>query len=112
MKIEDLDNYCLKVTEKYMRNYYSANAQLIKNETTEYEIVKGLEIPTSVSPIKITNFFSTGDDIYGIYVEYLNENIEYETAEVNFETPITIKLVTGNSDVSRTSICTLELVEK
>lgn len=112
MKIEDLDNYYLKVTEKYMRNYYSAKAQLIKNETTEYEIIKGLEIPTSVSPIRITNFFSTGNDVYGIYVEFLNKNLEYETAEVNFETPITIEIVEGNSNVFRTSICTLELIEK
>lgn len=112
MKIEDLDNYCLKVTEKYMRYYYSAKAQLIKNETTEYEITQGLEIPTSVSSIKITNLFSTGNEVYGIYVEFVNKNFEIETVEVNFETPVTIELTEGNNDIYRTSICTLELVEK
>lgn len=112
MKIENLDNYCLRITEKYMRYYYSAEAQLIKNETTNYEIIQGLEIPTSVSPIKISNFFSMGEEIYGIYVEFINKKLELETAEITFETPITIELTEGNPDVSRTSICTLELVEK
>ena len=37
MKIEDLDNYVLKITEKYMRYYYSSEAQILKNETKEYE---------------------------------------------------------------------------
>lgn len=112
MKIEDLDNYVLKFTEKYMRYYYSAEAKILKNETTEYEVSKGLEIPTSVSPITIKDYFSYGEEIYGIYVEFINKNNDYETLEINFNSPVTIELVEGNNDISRVSICTLELTEK
>lgn len=113
MKVEDLENNCtLKVTEKYMRYYYSAEARILKNETTEYEVSKGLEILTSVSPITISDYYSYNDEIYGIYVTFINENLDDETVEINFNSPVTIKLVAGNPDVSRISICTLELIEK
>jgi hypothetical protein len=112
MKIEYLDNYCLRITEKYMRYYYSSEAKLLKNETTDYEISEGLEIPTSVSPITITNFFSSGDEIYGIYVEFLDKNDNIKTLEINFNSPVTIELTEGDADIHRTSLCTLELVEK
>lgn len=112
MKIEDLDNYVLKITEKYMRYYYSAEAQILKNETTEYEISKGLQIFTSVSAITIQDYFSYGNEIYGIYVKYIDEDCYDKTVEINFDSPVTIKLITGNDDISRVSICTLEIVEK
>jgi hypothetical protein len=112
MKVEDLDNYCLRITEKYMRYYYSSEAQLLKNETTEYEISEGLEIPTSVSPITITNFFISGNEVYGIYVEFLNKDDNAETVEISFDSAVTIELTEGNTDIHRTSLCTLELVEK
>ena len=58
----NLDNYVLKITEKYMRYYYSAEAQILKNETTEYEISKGLQIffhpdKKSVASSLLSRFF-------------------------------------------------------
>lgn len=107
MKIEDFNNYVLKITEKYMRYYYSSEAQILKNEIKEYEISKGLQIFTSVSPIKIQDYFS-----HGIYIQYIDEDCYDKTVEVNFDSPVTIKLITGNADISRVSICTLEIVKK
>lgn len=112
MKIDDLENYAIEINEKYMRYYYSSKAQLLKNVTTQYDLTENLEIPTSVSSIVLKSFFYSGDEIYGVYLEYYDKNLELKTVELNFDSTITIELTIGNPDVSRTSICTLKLVEK
>lgn len=112
MKIDDLENYSLQITEKYMRYYYSSKAQIIKNVTTQYDLKENLEIPTSVSSIVVTSFLSAGDEIYGIYLEYYDKNSELKTVELNFDSEIEIELTIGNNDIFRTSLCTLKIVEK
>lgn len=112
MKIDELENYSLQITEKYMRYYYSSEAQIIKNETTNYNISENLEIPTSVSPIKITSFLSSGDEIYGIFLEYYDENSNLQTVELNLDASIEISITEGNNDIWRTSLCTLKIVGK
>lgn len=112
MKIDDLENYSLQITEKYMRYYYSSKAQIIKNVTTQYDLKENLEIPTSVSSIVLTSFLTTGDEIYGVYLEYYDKNSELKTVEVNFDSEIELELTIGNNDIFRTSLCTLKIVEK
>ena len=112
MKIDDLENYSLQITEKYMRHYYSSKAQILKNVTTQYDLKENLEIPTFVSSIVLKSFFSAGDEIYGVLLEYYDKNSELKTVELNFDSTVKIELTIGNPDVSRTSICTLKLVEK
>ena len=112
MKIDDLENYSLEITEKYMRYYYSSEAQIIKNVTTQYDIKENLEIPTSVSPITITSFLTSGDEVYGIYLEYCDKDLNMKTIELNFDSTVEIELTTGNPDIFRTSLCTLKIVEK
>lgn len=113
--IEDLsfvNDYCLKVTEQYFRNYYSAKSKVIKTEITYYNIEKELELPTMVSFIKIKDFFHIEDAIWSVSVEFINEQLEYEIVEINLDMQRTIVLTEGNRDVSRTSVCVLELVKK
>lgn len=112
MKIDELDNYSLQITEKYMRYYYSSEAKLLKNETTNYDIVENLEIPTSVSPITISSFLIVDNEIYGIYLEYYDKNLELKTVELNFDTTVEFSITTGNNDIWRTSLCTLKIVKK
>lgn len=112
MKIDDLENYSLQITEKYMRYYYSSKAQILKNVTTLYDLKENLEIPTSVSSIVLTSFLAAGDEIYGIYLEYYDKNFELQTVELNFDSEIEIELTIGNNDIFRTSLCTLKIVEK
>ena len=45
-------------------------------------------------------------------IKYIDEDCYDKTVEINFDAPVTIKLITGNDDISRVSICTLEIVEK
>ena len=45
-------------------------------------------------------------------IQYIDEDCYDKTVEVNFDSPVTIKLITGNADISRVSICTLEIVKK
>lgn len=112
MKIDDLENYSLEITEKYMRYSYSSEAQIIKNITTQYDLKENLEIPTSVSAIMLTSFLSSGDEISGIKIEYYNEDSILQTIELNFDSTIEIKLTDGNPDINRVSICKLRIVEK
>lgn len=112
MRISDLENYSLQITEKYMRYYYSAEAQILKNETTLYDIKEGLEIPTSVAPITISAILCSGDVVYGIDLEYYDEYSELKTVELNLDSSVEISLTEGNNDINRTSICTLQIVEK
>lgn len=112
MKIDDLENYSIEINEKYMRYYYSSEAQLLKNITTQYDLKENLEIPTFVSPIVITSFLSSGDEIFGIYLEYCDKDYNLKTVELNFDSTIEIELTEGNDDVHRTSVCTLKIIEK
>ena len=112
MKIDDLENYSLQITEKYMRYYYSSKAQILKNVTTQYDLTENLEIPTSVSSILLKSFFTSGDEIYGIYLEYTDKNFELKTIELNFDSEVEIELTIGNNDIFRTSLCTLKIVGK
>lgn len=112
MKLNDLDNYSLQVTEKYQRYYYSSEAQLIKNETTEYELKKGTEIPTSCGFLEITDYLKNGDDIIGIRIDYYDDNSVLQSAEITLEKTAKIRLMEGSGDIYRVSDCTFKIIEK
>ena len=54
----------------------------------------------------------TDPDFVRSIIELEVPEIYDKTVEINFDSPVTIKLITGNDDISRVSICTLEIVEK
>lgn len=112
MKLNDLDNFSLQVTEKYQRYYYSSEAELLKNESTEYELKKGTEIPTSCGFLEITDYIMDGNDIVGIRIDYYDDNSVLQSAEVTFEKEAHIKLMEGNGEVYRVSDCTFKIIEK
>lgn len=112
MKLNDLDNYSLQVTEKYQRYYYSSEAQIIKNETTEYELKKGVEIPTSCGFLEITDYLKDGEDIIGIRIDYYDDNSVLQSAEVTLEKEATIKLMEGTGNIYRVSECIFKIIEK
>lgn len=105
-----INSYYLQMTEQYSKTYYSATPKIIKTETTSYSIRKDLELPTSVSPIKIKDFSCTENGVWRVFAEFLNENPEYEIVEISLENPQTIILTIGNPDISRTSACKLEII--
>ena len=111
MKLEDLDNYSLQVTEKYQRFYYSSEAQIIKNETTEYELKKGVEIPTSCGFLQISDYLMDGDEIIGVRIDYYDSNYEIKSAKITLDQGDTIRLMEGNPDIYRISDCTFKIVE-
>ena len=112
MEINDLDNYSLQVTEKYQRYYYSSEAQLIKNETTEYELKKGIDIPTSCGFLAISDYIISDKNIIGIRIDYYDNNGDQQSAEVTLEKEATIRLMEGNGDIYRISDCTFKIIEK
>lgn len=112
MKINDLDNYSLQVTEKYQRFYYSSEAQLIKNETTEYELKKGTEIPTACGMLEISDYLMEEDNIIGVRINYYNNNFEPQSAEITLEKEANIRLMEGNEEIYRISDCTFKIIEK
>lgn len=112
MKISDLDNYSLQVTEKYQRFYYSSEAQLIKNETTEYELKKGTEIPTSCGFLEISDYLMDEDNIIGIRINYFDDNFESKSAEITLEQDANIKLTEGSGDIYRISDLNFKIIEK
>lgn len=112
MKLNDLDNYSLQVTEKYQRYYYSSEAELIKNETTEYELKKGTEIPTSCGFLEVSDYLKDGEDIIGIRIDYYDDNSNPQSAEITLEKEAHIKLMEGNGDVYRVADCTFKIIEK
>lgn len=113
MKKYELENYSIQITEKYMRYYYSAEAKILKNDTTTYDIKEGAEIPTSVAPIKIASLVTVGDDVFGVILEYYDKNANLQSVELNVNGPaVRIPVTEGNDDIWRTSLCELQFVEK
>ena len=112
MILDDLDNYSLQVTEKYQRYYYSSEAQLIKNETTEYELKKGTEILTSCGFLEISDYIKDGENIIGIKINYYDDNSTLQSAEITLEKNTTIKLMEGNGDIYRISECIFKIIKK
>ena len=101
MKLEELENYSLLVTE----------AQLIKNEETEYELKKGVEIPTSCGFLEISDYIKLGNDFSGIKINYYDDNNVLKTAEITLENSPTIRLMEGNDDIYRISDITFKIIE-
>ena len=112
MKIDDLDNYSLQFTEKYQRYYYSSEAQLIKNETTEYELKKGTEILTSCGFISITDYITVDDEIVGVCIDYYDDNDNKKTAEITLEKGTNIRLMEGNGNIYRVADCNFKIIKK
>lgn len=112
MKLDDLDNYSLQVTEKYQRYYYSSEAQLIKNETTEYELKKDTEILTSCGFLKITDYIIVDDEIVGIRIDYYDDNDLPKSANITLEKDDNIRLSEGNGNVYRISDCNFKIIKK
>ena len=112
MKLNDLDNYSLQVTEKYQRYYYSSEAQLIKNETTEYDLSKGTEIPTSCGFLEVSDYVMSGEEIVGIRIDYYDENSQDKSIEITLEQDGHIRLIEGSGEVYRVSDCTFKIIEK
>lgn len=112
MKLNDLDNYSLQVTEKYQRYYYSSEAELLRNETTEYELKKGTEIPTSCGFLEISDYLKDGEDIIGIRIDYYDNDSVLQSAEITLEKEAHIRLMEGTGEVYRVSDCTFKIIEK
>ena len=112
MNLNNLENYSLKVTEKYQRFYYSSEAELIKNETIEYELKKGVEILTSCGFLEISDYILDNDNIIGIKINYYDVNSELKTAEVTLEKDANIRLLEGTGDIYKISDCNFKIVEK
>ena len=112
MNLNDLENYSVQVTEKYQRFYYSSEAQLIKNETTEYEIKKGTEILTSCGFLEITDYIINEENIIGIKINYYDVNSKLQSAEITLEKDANIRLMEGNGDIYRISDCNFKIIKK
>ena len=112
MKIDDLENYSLQLTERYQRFYYSAEAQLIKTEVFEYDLQKGIEIPTSCGFLEITDYIMSGDDIIGVYLDTYLGGGETKRVEVTLEKEGKIRLMEGHGTVYRVSDCTFKIIKK
>lgn len=112
MKIDNLDNYSLQFTEKYQRYYHSSEAQLIKNETTEYELKKGTEILTSCGFLEISDYIMENDEIIGVYIDYYDDNDNKKTAKITLEKATNIRLMEGSGNIYRISDCNFKIIKK
>ena len=112
MKIDDLSNYRLKMTEKHSRYYYSAEPMLVKTETSYYHLEKGTEINTSCGFLEISGYLTKDDEITGVYIKYYEGLGEYKKVDIEFGKKGQIKLTEGNPDRFRTAECVFEIVDK
>ena len=112
MKIDDLDNYSLQFTEKYQRYYNSSEAQLIKNETTEYELKKGTEILTSCGFLEISDYITVDNEIVGVRIDYYDDNDSKKSAEITLEKDANIRLTEGSGNIYRISDCNFKIIKK
>lgn len=110
MKLNELKNYCIKLTNHVKRYYYSVDPIIDRNEINYEDIRVGTEFTSNF--ITITEILKDGDEFIGVRFGYQNDDGEPAEKDATLNEPAKIKIITGNPERYFVEDMTFEIVPK
>lgn len=110
MKLEELQNYCIKLTNHVSRYYYSATPIIDRNEISYEEVKVGTEFTSNC--ITLSEIIKNENEFVGVRFGYQDDEGNYVQKDATIAEPAKIKIVTGNPEKYFVEEMTFEIVPK